>query len=241
MELTNKIIDNAQSKFDFFPTPSEHAEFIFNSHRGEQHKYKYNVLDICCGLGSLSKPWYDGNHNVTLVELNDDFIPYLREHYPRANLLHCDFLKSDIDDEYDVILCNPPFNAKDTPRIYMYFLVKILTIMSCDTRVFFIAPCTVLTHSINIDRPLDYYTKVTQPETIDYYYLYQRYGFIDVNTTDLRFNKRIIKDLIDMGIVDKDFFSYDGVIEPYFYFKFLRHIRNFTTTKAKCILLSVER
>ena len=237
MELTTEIIGNAQSKFDFFPTPSEHADYIFGSFK---HKYKYNVLDICCGLGSLSKPWYDDNHNVTLVELNDDFVPYLREHYPLANLLHCDFLKTELEPKYDIILCNPPFNTREIPRIYMYFLVKILTLMKDDTRVFFIAPCTILKHSINIDKPLDYYTKVTQPETTDYHYIYQRYGFIDVSTTDLRFNKRIIKDLIDMDIVDKDFFSQDGVIEPYYYFKFLRPICNFTTTNVRCVLLSVE-
>ena len=238
MELTNDVIDNARSKFDFFPTPSEHAEYIFNSFK---HKRKYNVLDICCGLGCLSKPWYDDNHNVTLVELNEDFIPYLQEYFPRANLLHCDFLKSNINSDYDVILCNPPFNTKDIPRIYMYFLVKILSMMNCNTRVFFIAPCTIVTHSIHIDQPLDYYTRVTQPSDIDYHYIYQKYGFIDISTTDLRFNKRIVKDLIAMEIVDNDFFSQDNIIQPYFYFKFLRNICNFAKTSVRCILLLVER
>jgi DNA-binding XRE family transcriptional regulator len=36
-------------------------------------KYQVNVIDICCGLGSLCQPWYDHGHNVTLVELNDKF------------------------------------------------------------------------------------------------------------------------------------------------------------------------
>jgi len=236
MCLSNDDIDNARSKFDFFPTPSEHADYIFNSF---QHKRKYNIIDICCGLGSLSKPWYDDNHDVTLVELNDDFIPFLQKQFHRATLLQGDFLTMDIQPDYDIILCNPPFNTKDTPRIYMYFLVKILTIMNCDTHVFFIAPCTILKHTINIERPLDYYTRVNQPEIIDYHYIYQRYGFIDVSLTDLRFNKRIIKDLITMGIIDVGFFSCDGVIEPYFYFKLLRKIENFDNTSVRCVLLSV--
>ena len=49
---------------------------IFNDYNP---KCKVNVIDICCGLGSLCQPWYDNGHNITLVELNNNFIPILKK------------------------------------------------------------------------------------------------------------------------------------------------------------------
>ena len=238
MTITTKILNDAQKEYDFFETPKEHAEYIY-----EQCKtnYKLSVLDICCGLGGLSKPFYDNDHNVTLIELNITFIQHLEEHYPKATIINKDYLKIEDIPYMDIILCNPPFNTNDTPRIYMYFLIKIMATMHAQTKLFFICPQTVINHNINIEHCTDVCTKQTQYSFVDYYNIYKLYGFIDISLSNLRFNKRIIKDLIEMNIIDKCFFDDDNVIQPYYYIKMLRKINNFKHTKVNCILMSVEK
>ena len=238
MTITTEILNDAQKDYDFFETPKEHAEYIYNQCKSN---YKLNVLDICCGLGGLSKPFYDNDHNITLIELNDNFIQYLQEQYPKATLINKNYLEIDDLPNMDIILCNPPFNTNDTPRIYIYFLIKIMSTMNINAKVYFICPQTVINHNINIEHEVDYWTKQSQSDFIDHYNIYKLYGFIDISLSDLRFNKRIIRDLIEMKIIDKTFFDDNNVIQPYYYIKMLRKINNFKHTKVNCILMSIER
>ncbi len=55
-----------QKDFNFFETPTHHALNIYNEFNPKE---TMNVIDICCGLGSLIEPWYHNGHNVTLIEL----------------------------------------------------------------------------------------------------------------------------------------------------------------------------
>ena len=84
------ILKNAQDNYDFYETPNKYAYDIYNDYYGASSKI-LSVIDICCGLGSLCQPWYDNGHNVTLVELNPNFIPILKEKYPKANIINIDF------------------------------------------------------------------------------------------------------------------------------------------------------
>jgi hypothetical protein len=238
MTITTEILNDAQKDYDFFETPKEHAEYIYTQCKSD---YKLNVLDICCGLGGLSKPFYDNDHNITLIELNDNFKQYLQEQYPKATLINKNYLEIDDIPDIDIILCNPPFNTNDIPRIYIYFLIKIMSTMNINAKVYFICPQTVINHNINIEHEVDYWTKQSQSDFIDHYNIYKLYGFIDISLSDLRFNKRIIRDLIDMKIIDKTFFDDNNVIQPYYYIKMLRKINNFKHTKVNCILMSIER
>ena len=77
------MIKKAQEQFDFYETPKKHSYTIYNDNKPSS---KLNVIDICCGLGSLVQPWYDNGHNITLIELNGDFIPILKEKYPKAKI-----------------------------------------------------------------------------------------------------------------------------------------------------------
>ena len=95
---------------DFYETKDTHANNIYTNYNP---KYKIRVLDICSGLGSLCKPWYDNEHDITLIELNEDFIPILQMKFPKARILQEDYLKFIDNEQYDVYLCNPPFNNEN--------------------------------------------------------------------------------------------------------------------------------
>ena len=118
--MDKSILLKAQKKYDFFETKEEHANNIYLNYNPQK---LVRVIDICAGLGSLVKPWYDNGHDITLVELNKDFIPTLQNRFPRATIIQEDYLTYMDDKSYDVYLCNPPFNdANET--IYPYFSVK---------------------------------------------------------------------------------------------------------------------
>jgi len=131
------MIKKAQENYNFYETPIKHSYKIYNDY---QPRTKLNVIDICCGLGSLIQPWYDEGHNITLIELNDDFIPILKDKFPKANILNIDFLKSDMHDDFDVYICNPPFNTNDEKFIYVSFFCKILNMMHDFSVLYFTCP-----------------------------------------------------------------------------------------------------
>ena len=82
--MTNSdILKNAQNKYDFYETEDIHANHIYANYNP---KHIMKVIDICSGLGSLIKPWYENGHNITLIELNDDFIPLLQIQFPKARI-----------------------------------------------------------------------------------------------------------------------------------------------------------
>ena len=103
--INSNILSNAQEKFDFFETKNIHANNIYADY---SPKHTMRVIDICSGLGSLVKPWYDNGHNITLIELNDDFIPILQIRFPQARIIKQDYLTFIDDEEYDIY---PPFYA----------------------------------------------------------------------------------------------------------------------------------
>jgi 16S rRNA A1518/A1519 N6-dimethyltransferase RsmA/KsgA/DIM1 with predicted DNA glycosylase/AP lyase activity len=78
------ILEKAQNNYDFFETPNKYAYNIYDD--CNSISIKLDVIDICCGLGSLVQPWYDNGHNITLVELNPNFIPILKEKYPNIKM-----------------------------------------------------------------------------------------------------------------------------------------------------------
>jgi len=136
-ETIKDILIEAKTKYDFYETPLHHSEYIYQLH---DPKNKLKIIDICCGMGSLVDPWYRNNHDVTLIELNDKLIPFLQEKYPLANIINDNFLTMDISlYDYDIILCNPPFNT-EIKKVYSYFFCKILTQLQIYSTLYFICP-----------------------------------------------------------------------------------------------------
>ena len=118
--MIESIFKKAQTDFDFYETNGKHANLIYENCRSST---KLKVIDICSGLESLIKPWYDNDHDITLIELNEDFIPILKLRFPKAKIITVDYLTYVDNEQYDVYLCNPPFND-DNETIYPYFSAK---------------------------------------------------------------------------------------------------------------------
>lgn len=228
----------AQNKFDFYETPKHHGKFIFNDHAP---KYKLKVIDICCGLGSLIQPWYDDGHDITLVELNDDFIDILKIKYPSANIINIDFLSCHLIDSYDVYLCNPPFNTSHEKQIYTSFFCKILNHMRYGSTLYFIAPRMFYKNQMKIKIESEFKDYVNNNNEMSAKYFFDRYGFIELDSDGFRFNHTMIKRIKLKGIIDDDFFDDDFMIQPYFEFRYLKNIFDFKETSTECGLFKVNK
>ena len=239
------MFKHAQDQYDFYETPAHHSINIYNDYNP---KYKVNVIDICCGFGSLCQPWYDNGHNITLVELNNNFIPILKEKYPKANIINMDFLTSNLDEYYDVYLCNPPFNTNSEKQIFVQFFCKILMHMKDDATLYFICPKMFYKNQnkikieyeiINRFTLLDY---IKENNDMPAHYYYNKYGVIELDSDGFRFNHAMLKRIKSKGIIDDDFISdEDFMINPYFEFRYLCNIFDFQKTTCKCGLFKVNK
>ena len=88
------------------------------------------------------------------------------------------------------------------------------------------------------------YDYVKENNTIPPYFNYDKYKLIEFNCNEFRFHKMIIKKMIDLNIIDKDFIKeYESnifTIEPYFEFRYLKDINDFSMTKCKCGLFFIN-
>ena len=232
----------------FFETKDIHAKNIYENYKPSR---EMRVIDICSGLGSLVKPWYENGHNITLIELNDDFIPLLQIQFPKARIIKQDYLTYIDDEEYDIYLCNPPFNDKGE-KIYPSFFCKILQTLNQSSVCYFICPHMFYTNQNLIKIEIEYknqfelITYMKENNTMPPKYFLDRFGYIQLYSTEFRFNKNMIKKMIDRKIIDADFITYDEddktfTINPYFEFEYLGNIFDFTMTKCRCGLFKIIR
>ena len=244
------IFENAQKLFQFFETPTEHSKFIFNNYNPSCSK---KVIDICCGLGSLIEPWYNdtnNKHDITLAELNTDFIPILKMKFPKANIISTDYLKTKPTTEYDVYLCNPPFKINGE-YIYKKFFCKILMNMRNSDVLYFICPRKFynLQQDVKIEwEPegkieLIQYMKETGQMHPKFYF--DKYGCIDLYSSEFNFSRKLINTMLDEKIIDDYFFmEYEkGIfsINPYYQFEYIRNVFDFEKTKCQCGIFKVSR
>ena len=91
---------------------------------------------------------------------------------------------------------------------------------------------------------LELYDYVKENNTMPPYYFYDKYKLIELNSNEFRFNRMIIKKMIDLNIIDSDFIKeYEPnifTIEPYYEFRYLKDINDFVTTKCKCGLFFIN-
>ena len=242
------ILKNAQDKYDFYETEDIHANHIYANYNP---KHIMRVIDICSGLGSLIKPWYDNGHSITLIELNEDFIPILQLNFPTARILKEDYLSFNDNEEYDVYLCNPPFNDKNE-KIYPSFFCKIIQTLNQSAVCYFICPRMFYTNQMLLKIENEYNNQfelisyIKENKTMPPKYYFDRYGYIQLYSTEFRFNKNMINKMIDKKIIDIDFLTYDEddklfIINPYFEFQYLGNIFDFKMTKCRCGLFKIIR
>lgn len=71
-----------------------------------------NILEIGPGLGAISGGLAEKCLSYTAVEIDSGFVRYLADLFAgksNISIIHCDFLKSDLDDRFDVIVSNLPY------------------------------------------------------------------------------------------------------------------------------------
>lgn len=146
-----KILVNAIDYYDFYPTPPQYSEIIYNDvvKKGMINE----VFDIACGFGSLSLPFIDDKDDkikhITMIEFNKDFFDVMNNlnKLEKVDVINSDFFKMK-NDKFElrdnnnrmIFLCNPPFQGINsmlidhkkfkakTNTFYLDFLFKIINI-----------------------------------------------------------------------------------------------------------------
>ena len=103
----NKKIGNKKIRFGQFLTSEEIANFMVSlSSKNENSK----ILEPSAGKGVfLDSLKQEGFKNISAIEYDDEFFNFLNEKYSDINLIHNDFLNSNKDDKFDLIIGNPPY------------------------------------------------------------------------------------------------------------------------------------
>ena len=123
-----------------------------------------SVLEIGPGLGSLTHFLNEQSNNLTVVDIDERMIAFLKLVYKDINIVQCDIRKHDVSD-YDKIIGNLPYNI--TTETIVYLLLKatkvkkiVLMIQSdayphfSDTKGKEYGPASMLLHLLGQDKKL---------------------------------------------------------------------------------------
>ncbi len=130
--LTNKQIDTiegANNWADFYPTPSH----CINNEKVKNALDGYSpILEPTAGLGNIMNELLLMFPKVKLIgnEYMPDMAEFLKSMYPKLEITNNNFLKMDIPDNTNAIVCNPPFSFGNDKKFYYDFLFKILADMN---------------------------------------------------------------------------------------------------------------
>jgi adenine-specific DNA-methyltransferase len=107
MVLMNEKIKDKKIRFGQFLTSKEIADFMTNlSTKPKSAK----VLEPSAGQGVFIQSLIDkGFENINGVELDEQFFNLLQDNFPKTNFQLVDFLKTSINEKYDLIIGNPPY------------------------------------------------------------------------------------------------------------------------------------
>ena len=126
-------IYTSKKGFDFYPTPTEG----FNNPTAKRViEHSDKILEPTAGLGAIITVLLHYNEHAQIEgnELNKDFIPILKKIFENDNRVfinNYDFLEKDYtNNNYDLIVCNPPFTKGTDNRFYYMFLFKCLQILN---------------------------------------------------------------------------------------------------------------
>jgi len=127
---------NAMEAYSFYPTPEKTCNELYEKISKEFGSDDISLLDIACGLGSLSMPFIkSGNYNsITMVEMNPDFCEYLKSYEQfdkKIKVIESDIFTIPSDKlKCNVIVMNPPFEK----TLYLKFILKAIDIAYCNKK-----------------------------------------------------------------------------------------------------------
>ena len=130
--LTNKQLDTiegANNWADFYPTPSH----CINNEKVKNALDGYSpILEPTAGLGNIMNELLLMFPDVELIgnENMPDLVEFLKSMYPKQKITKNNFLKMNIPDNTNAIVCNPPFSFGNDKKFYYDFLFKILADMN---------------------------------------------------------------------------------------------------------------
>jgi phospholipid N-methyltransferase len=118
---------------DFYPTPAECLQKFPEIVRAIENAE--NVLEPTAGLGSMVDVIEEINPDakITANELNVDFIPILKKLFPGVNVTQENFMEYENKNNFDLIVCNPPFSFGGNKKVYLDFLYKCLYMLNQST------------------------------------------------------------------------------------------------------------
>lgn len=137
--------------FDFHITPEHVVASLIQKHIPKSAK---SLLDPAVGSGALVRHLPNSLERVTCIDIDKELINRFHLALPSATLLtvHCeDFLAYEFgNEEFDCIICNPPFNSKKSYEIRgkkapieAAFLDKIIGLLSSRGRAILVLPNSV--------------------------------------------------------------------------------------------------
>lgn len=95
--LDKKAYNNKVGHYKF------RSQFKFIKENGE--KYLEKILDIAGGSGRLILPLFKFSKNITVLDLNPYALQLLKERESNIKIIHGDFRKIEMNDQYSLILC----------------------------------------------------------------------------------------------------------------------------------------
>lgn len=105
------------------------------------------VLDACCGTGQLSKQLIAHGFNVIGYDADPEMVKICRMSYPETEFYECDFRFEEQPVRRELIVANPPHDAKYLPR----FLEWLSTALAVEGKAIIILPKDYLKK----DKPFD--------------------------------------------------------------------------------------
>ena len=123
-------ITSSQKAMDFYPTPEKCLDY--EPITGCINKAKH-ILEPSAGLGSMVhfiNKHKSAKTKVDVNELNRSFIPILTKFFPKTNITQQNFLEFPVENDYDVIVCNPPFSDGKDKKFYLDFLFKCIYMLN---------------------------------------------------------------------------------------------------------------
>ena len=123
-----------------------------------------SVLEIGPGLGSLTHFLNEQSKNITVVDIDERMIAFLKLVYPDIGIVQCDIRKYDVS-QYDKIIGNLPYNITSETIVYLLLKAtkarKIVLMIQTDAYPHFsdisgkeYGPASVLLHLLGQDKKL---------------------------------------------------------------------------------------